>query len=1055
MRKRFLIVISLVVLVIVIAGGVFIVSYNKGPEVLQAGIEKRLLDDYQIVTRIKKLSFRLLPVPHVVAEGVRLQHDAAVVTVETVDFYPDLSHLLQGKITLSSVRMDRPEIRITSLDKIRDLLNKPKKEKRSFCDSLTLPPFKLTISKGLTDIPLDGPLAGLKGRIPDPRISDIDLSIMSDTEGIHMEGTLRSPYTDVFSSEIDLQRKKDGICFWDVTLGAETIDLNSATRILTGLYPKNKTVRLLFGDLMRSGKLSTVSYSFNGSHDQWADVRRMTLEAQADHSIIHIPGSSLVLQIIKGPIRMKDAVLTGENLSAEMDGSSAKNGRFDIELQHDRKKDLEKNDRYFNLDVDIDADLSGLQKVLNNYIAVGSFRKEYQSIRGLKGRAEVHLTLKDNLSHLKTYVQARNINAGCYYPRLGRNVAVKEGSLQLNPDQISWNRLKGLIGPNGIEECSGSFSFGKDRNFDLTSLTGRLDSADAHRYASTFKDLKKKMGKHLTGLDGPVDIKNLSIKGPLARPNELTYALSAASNKLKVRSPDLPCEATASFERMDFTPGTIHFPSCTVGMNGRMFTMNGSIENPDRGNSSGMVTIRGKADDYFRPYIKRKKWIPTVLFPKLPVILNPLTVSWSDRNVSLAGTFLRDDPSQGHIQTAVDIDFNPDASHIRKLTVETSREQAEITARIPEKKSLVPIKGHFSGNLKGKTLAALFEKGDHIHGDMDGFASFEFPHTGRTAVQLNGNLTVSDAVFQKENGETITVDKARFNGKGEKANVKLEGLSRVLAAPGSGKGPNSLTFPNIVGTLSFLQGNKALLSVSSGNVCGISFSGDVTLPGLDMDLYLASDRQRVMGVQELLSCFGVDTTVMTGDLVMDGAFRGSPSMIGKGSFKIRATNGVVKRATILTKILSLLDITELFSRNPIKHIMETGYRYDSMEIDGTITGHNIHITRAAIKGAGINFYATGYIDLESKVLDLVVLCSPFKAVDRVFYHIPIVGPFLSGKNKSLLTVPVVVEGNLNDPRTRFLPKPVSAVSSGIIDIFVNTFKLPFVLTYDLMTSGKK
>jgi len=176
-------------------------------------------------------------------------------------------------------------------------------------------------------------------------------------------------------------------------------------------------------------------------------------------------------------------------------------------------------------------------------------------------------------------------------------------------------------------------------------------------------------------------------------------------------------------------------------------------------------------------------------------------------------------------------------------------------------------------------------------------------------------------------------------------------------------------------------------------------------------------------------------------------------MISKGAFKIRATRGLVKKAPILAKVLSLVDITELFSHNPIKNVMRSGYRYDSMEIDGTITGHNIHITRAAIIGAGINLYATGYIDLESRILDLVVLASPFKAVDSVFYHIPIVGPYLSGKNKSLLSVPIVVEGNINNPRTRFLPKPVSTVSSGIIDIFVNTFKLPFVFTYDLVTSG--
>jgi len=1052
MKKRILIGLSLVIVFFIIAGGVAFVSYDKGPEVLRARIEKQLLDDYQIVTGINNLAFRVFPVPHVAAEGVSLKHEAAVVNVEAVDFYPNLSKLLRGKISLSSVRMEKPEIRISSLEKIREILNKPKKEK-PFCDSLKLPPFKLTIVKGFVDITLDGTLAGLKGKIPDAVISDISLSVVSDTDNLHLKGTVLSPYTNVFSSEIDLQ-KENGVCSWDMGLEAETIDLSAARQILMGLYPKNHTIKTLFGNLLHSGHLARTSFSFKGHHDEWDDIRRMTADTQADHATIEIPGSSLVLSDIQGPIRMRDGVLIGENLSAVMNGSSAKNGRFELELKKAPKSDIEKNNRHFDLDVDIDADLAGLPKVLDNYIREGVFRKEYQSIRGFQGRADVHLTLKDNLSHLKTYVQTRSINAGGYYPRLGREVAIKEGTMQLNPDGISWHGIKGYAGSHGIKECSGSFSFDKNRTLDLTSLTARIDSTDAHRYVSSFKDLKKIMNKHLTGIGGTVAIKSLSLKGPLARPHELTYSLSAASDKLKVRSPDLPCEVAVSFDLMELTPGRIRLPACNVDMNGRILTMNGSVDRLGKNMSSGTITVRGKADGYFRPYLKRKKWIPEALFPKLPVTLSPLTVSWNGRNVSLSGMFLRDDPSQGVIRTVADIDFNSNESHIRKLTIETTRVQAEISATIPGKNSSSPIKGRFSGNLKGKTLAALFEKGDLIRGDMEGFASFEWPLSGRTAIQLKGPLTISDALIKKENGETITVEKARFNGKGDQSSIRLEGFSRVAAINESNDGPNSLEFPHIIGTVSFLKGNKALVNVASGNVCGISLSGNVTLPDLDMDLSFASDRKRVMGFYELLSCFGVSNTAMTGELDVEGSFKGNPAMISKGAFKIRAARGLVKKAPILAKVLSMVDLTELFSHNPIKNVMRSGYRYDSMEIDGIITGHNVHITRAAIKGAGINFYATGYIDLESKNLDLVVLASPFKAVDSVFYHIPIAGPFLSGKNKSLLSVPIVVEGDFNNPRTRFLPKPVSAVSSGVIDIFVNTFKLPFVLTYDLVTSGK-
>jgi hypothetical protein len=999
-----------------------------------------------MVTRIETLSFRLFPLPHVSAEKVTLEHEAARITVAVADFYPELRSLLHGNISLTAIRVKEPHIRITSLVKVQELFSKPEKEKKPFCDALKLPAFSLSVEEGRVDIPFDGPLSAVNGRIPEARLTGIDLTILSRDTGLRIKGRLQSPYTGLLSTDITLDHGKEDPCAWDLALKSETLNLGAIRLVLSGLLPEDRTVRTLFGSVIRSGRLDSASFAFKGRHDQWNDIRLMKAEALAHQGEILIPSSSLVLKDLQGPLRLDGGLLTSGGLSAKLGRSSAKYGSLALGLG--------KNDRRFRLDTDIRADLGELPRILDAFIRKKTVRAEYSRFKNLSGTADVHLTLKDSLDHLETFVEAGNIHARAFHSTLSRDIGIDRGILSVTPENMGWTRLSGHIGPHRIFECSGTLSFAPGSPMDIFSLSGRLDSADALRFVSTFKSLRNKIAPRLTGVRGAVDIRHLAIKGPLAHPGDLTWGLSAAAKNLVIQAPDLPGPATASFENLDLVPGELRLPACSVTLNKRPFNLSLSLATPEDGPPSGRVAIRGSVDGSFRPYLKKKKWIPALVFPRLPVELSPLTLTWEGPNLALTGTFLRRDPHEGLVRTHTDIAFDKGGQKIRALTLETDRDRVTISGDIPSPGSRDSLTGRFSGSLKGKTLAALLENGDAVHGDLEGDARFEIPLYGTSAVQLNGPLTLRDALFR--NGrETLTVDRLVLAGRGTRAEMKLDGLTREFRGDKNEGDFQSLTFPGIDGTLFFLPDKKARLSVSSGNVCGVDFSGDVRLPSLDMKLSFSSDRRRVMEFQELLACFGVHSTAMTGALDVKGSFSGSPSMIEKGSFTVRAKNGVVKKSTVLTKILSLIDLTELFSRNPVKHLLSTGYRYDSMDIDGTITGHNIHITRAAVRGAGINFYATGYLDLESRTMDLVVLASPFKAVDRVFYHIPIVGPFISGKNKSFLSVPVVVEGPFDDPRTRFLPKPLSAVSSGILNTFVKAFSLPFTLTYDLVTPGKK
>jgi hypothetical protein len=76
-------------------------------------------------------------------------------------------------------------------------------------------------------------------------------------------------------------------------------------------------------------------------------------------------------------------------------------------------------------------------------------------------------------------------------------------------------------------------------------------------------------------------------------------------------------------------------------------------------------------------------------------------------------------------------------------------------------------------------------------------------------------------------------------------------------------------------------------------------------------------------------------------------------------------------------------------------------------------------------------------------IDMTLLISPFKTVDRLIASVPILGKAIVGENTALVTIPFGVSGILPDPNIEILP--AQAVSESILNLVANTLKLPFTI----------
>ena len=167
-----------------------------------------------------------------------------------------------------------------------------------------------------------------------------------------------------------------------------------------------------------------------------------------------------------------------------------------------------------------------------------------------------------------------------------------------------------------------------------------------------------------------------------------------------------------------------------------------------------------------------------------------------------------------------------------------------------------------------------------------------------------------------------------------------------------------------------------------------------------------------------------------------------------GKLKFSAKDGRIYRYGILAKIFVLLNITEIF-RGKLPDVVKEGCAYTSMKADGNLENGKFMFQEFVIDGSSMTIVCEGYIDLVRDEMDVVVLVAPFKTVDYIIKHIPLVNHILGGK---LVSIPFRVKGNPADPDV--IPLSPTAIGAGIFGLLKRTFTLPIAIIQPLLPDKK-
>ncbi len=155
-----------------------------------------------------------------------------------------------------------------------------------------------------------------------------------------------------------------------------------------------------------------------------------------------------------------------------------------------------------------------------------------------------------------------------------------------------------------------------------------------------------------------------------------------------------------------------------------------------------------------------------------------------------------------------------------------------------------------------------------------------------------------------------------------------------------------------------------------------------------------------------------------------------------GSIILDAEKGRIYKLTLISRILSVLNVSTFF-KGTIPNVTQEGFAYNNISIEADIKDSIIYLNKAIIDGQDMTLIFSGWIDPINDKIDLICLAAPFKTVDLIIEHIPIINTLLGGR---LVSIPIKATGKYSDPTV--IPLHPSAVGKGLVNIMSDILNTP-------------
>jgi len=878
-------------------------------------------------------------------------------------------------------------------------------------------------------------------------------------------------------------------------LGGKEIDVPSLREVALSMGGNNSAVQNIFA-IVKGGKVPLISLDANGnSLDDLGELENILIKASMIEGQISIPAINLNLEEVNGDALISKGILNGSRLKARLGKTFGSKGNLRLGLGE--------NDDLFHLDIIVKAHLAHTHIILKELIKDSLLAEDLRRIDDIKGNATVRLILGETLSSINACVEASEFDMKAKYRGIPFPLEIRGNHFFYDNNLFKAGKLHGKLGKTSFSNVSGMLDGRKELYMKVESAKANILLDEIYPWVSSFAAAKEAL-KEIESLKGHITLDRLDFKGPLLRPKAWRFKTECAIKDLTLTSTLLPGPLTVAEGRVGADPQTLTLKDARVGILDAKLDVSavakGYMEGVNRleanfeGNM-GIEAIRSASELINLP--EDLKVISPVAISKAHLIWDKGAETSFKGNLSAAKSL---DISLSVLKT-------PGVLKIENLTIKDDKSDASFDCNIRED----AIAFRFTGNLDRTSLDSLLAKnrilsgwikgnlwariipGSAIESTIEGylqggeitFQELNLParlkdfslEAGQQRIILkSANLTVDDTQISaagildlSEQGILFDLDLSSndfdlgdiinaFDKKGKETKVNKDKNRWLLPVKGTAYVKlKSLTYREFRWEPFYCsissEGGAVNVTVTKGNLCGISTPGTLNISpkGIGLDFKLLAKKRPLT---ETITCLSKKKIAIDGTLDFESEIKGEgmgTQLIKSlhGPYKFVAKDGRINRAPLMARILSLLNVTEIFS-GTLPDLASEGFAYNSIMGEGSLKDGKVYVDKALVDGSSMNLAGYGYIDLLENKLDLKVFAAPFKTVDRIIRILPLIGYVL---DDTLVSIAMKVTGKFLDPKVEYLP--VDEIGSGLLGIMKRTLELPVKVVEPIIPGGKE
>ncbi len=813
------------------------------------------------------------------------------------------------------------------------------------------------------------------------------------------------------------------------------------------------------------------------------------------HVFVPIPlfTEPLDLQQVKGEVAISKGVLLAKNIAARWENSHVQGAELKIGLIGKEPP--------FHMEAWMDIDLSQLPPLLRQILKKKGASQEIDQIKQLKGRARVQFVLGETLSALKLKASVQDIRLVAHYGRIPFPLLIDGGESSYEGEKLSFRNLKGTVGRSSFSGLTAELNLKKEPSIEVQSGECAIILEELPLWIF-LRDAFKNLLKETESLRGIVRLSRMRMNGPLNKPKNWHFETVGDWQGISLNPHAGPGVITSPRGKFRADTKTITFSDVESQILNASLRVSGSLSNfldePDRMELDIEGKVTPQEIQWFLNALKVKREIPI----RSPLSLSKAHLSWRRKGES---SFRGDVMVEKGPKVYLNLIQKSGQLKVDPLTLRDETSNCSIALDLKEGL----LKVEFSGELTEQTLDKIFSgyqfQNGRLTGDFRATLIIDQPIRSMVQGRLEADHLSFPWQFQKPleiehislkgDGRNISIGESRcswgemsfalsgtgnFSEKGLLINidlsteqVDLHRIAEMLPKEKNGQGVQGLMKFQFEGTVRFKTGsfkydrflwkplwakitigpNGVEAKIEEAKLCGVSTPGVLKKFGQEWSFDI---RPVFKGreFEETARCLLTQEVRMTGGMDLKGRVfaRGQAQELLhslKGDLEVRATDGQIYYAVVLSRILEFLNFTEIY-RGKLPDLKREGLPYHLFLLKGHFDQGRFVIKELTLDGKTLEMVARGELDLINQRVNLVVLVAPLKTVDRIIKLIPLVRDILAG---TLISIPLEVYGDIKDPRGTYLSP--AAIGNELVEMMKRTLKLPFKLFEPLFPPKKE